>query len=140
MVSQPTGEGAGRSIFDFAAAALTPSFALDRSFGGPGERLRTSIRVARQRAATAARRHGIRVQVDASAPGLSLVKIRSGRSVVAQSVLPIFHAGWQTLPVELTRAGTTLLRHHHRVHVTVTALSRDLLTSTATAGATGTLR
>jgi uncharacterized delta-60 repeat protein len=138
-VSQPTGEGAGRSIFRFAAAALTPSFAIDRSFGGPARALHAAIRLPRQRAATAVKRHGIRIELDVSAPGLCQVEVKAGRRVVAQSVLPVFSAGRQTLPVELTSYGTAFLRRHRRVRLTIAATARDLLTATTRARGRGTL-
>jgi len=138
-VSQPTGEGQGKSIFDVAAAALTPSFTLATGFGGPATPLHASLRVAAQKAATSLTRHGIRVQVNLSAPGLCLVVIKAGGRVVARSVLPVFASGPVTLPVELTAFGNHWLRLHHRVRLSVTAAARDLLTNTATATGSGTL-
>jgi uncharacterized delta-60 repeat protein len=139
-VSQATGEGAGFSIFDFAAAALTPAFAPDTSFGGPAIPLRAAVRVPAQTAATDRRRHGVRVTLDASAPGLARVVIKTHGRVIAQSVLPVFAAGRKTLPVELTAFGNQWLSRHHPVAVSVTATARDLLTATATATASGSLR
>jgi uncharacterized delta-60 repeat protein len=139
-VSQPLGEGEGRSIYRFAAAALTPSFALAPGFGGTAEPLRATVRLVRQRAATDVRQHGVRVALDVSAPGLCRVKIKFGRHGVAQSVLPIFQAGKRILPVELTRFGNGFLRRHRHIHLTLVATARDLLTATATAPTTGTLR
>jgi uncharacterized delta-60 repeat protein len=140
-VSQPTGEGVGYSIGRTAVAAITPSLALDPAFGGPAAPLRASISVPRQRARTAYERHGIRVRVRASAPGLWRVKIRLGDGrVLAQSVLPIFAAGARTLPVELTRTGNLWLRRHHPVRVTVATTARDLFGTQTTTTATGRLR
>jgi uncharacterized delta-60 repeat protein len=140
VVTQPTGEGAGKSIFRFAAGALTSSFALDRSFGGPAARVRATARVPRQRASRDVRRHGVLVRLSVSSPGLALVKVRAGRRVVAQSVLPIFRGGRHLLPVELTKSGNRFLRSHRRVRVSVVATARDLLAGQATARARGTLR
>lgn len=140
LVSQPTGEGTGRSIFDFAAAALTPAFAPDPSFGGPAIPLRAALRVPAQRAVTARTRRGIRVVVSLSAPGLARVLVRAGGQAVARSVVPVFKAGPATLPVELTSYGDAFLRGRHRVSLRVSATARDLLANTATATAGGALR
>jgi len=139
-VSQPTGEGAGRSIFDFAAAALTPSFAPDASFGGSATPVHATLRIATQNATTTRTQHGIRVQLNVSAPGLCRVIIKANGRVIAQSMLPVFAAGPATLPVELTSYGDQSLRRHHRVKLRATAEARDLLTNTATATASGALR
>jgi hypothetical protein len=138
-VSQPTGEGEGRSIDDFAAAALTPSFALDPSFGGSAVRLHATLALIRQRASTARTRHGIRVTLDVSAPGLARVVIKAAGRVVAQSVLPVFDAGRVTLPVELTSFGDQWLKTHPRSRLTLILKARDLLTNLVTATAAGTL-
>jgi uncharacterized delta-60 repeat protein len=139
-VSEPTGEGEGRSIDDFAAIALTPSFGLESSFGGPATPLRATIAIIRQRAATARARHGIRVTTDVSAAGLARVVIKASGRVVAQSVLPVFAAGPATLPVELTSFGAQWLKGHPRSRLTASLKARDLLTNVATATAAGSLR
>jgi len=139
-VSQPTGEGTGFSIGQFAAAALTPSLALDPAFGGPAAPPRTSIRVVPQRATTARRRHGIRVVLKAPSVGLAKVKIMAGGRTIANSLLPVFRTSAHTLPVELNRYGNTYLRRHRDVRVTVRAQARDLVANTATATARGRLR
>jgi len=141
-VSQPTGEGTGFSIGRTAVAAITPHLTLDPVFGGPAAPLTAAVAILRQRARTAYERHGIRVRLRASAPGLWRVKIRTrdGRRVLAQSVLPVFAAGVRTLPVELTATGNRWLRSHRRVRVTVSVTARDLFAAQATAGAAGTVR
>jgi len=138
-VTTPTGEGTGRSIFDFAVAGLTPAFAPDPSFGGPATALRAKLRVIRQRAATAHTRHGILVELTVSQPGLARVVIKAHGRVVAQNLLPVFAAGGAILPVELTSYGNQLLRGHPPIKVAATATGRDLLTNTATARASGML-
>ncbi|HEY5196562.1 MAG TPA: hypothetical protein VIJ51_06000 [Solirubrobacteraceae bacterium] len=140
QVVQGSGEGVGKSIFDFAAAALTSTFAPDPTFGGAVTPLGTDLRVIRQRASTDHARHGIRVELTLSRPGLARVVIRAHGGVVAQNVLPAFGHGETTIPVELTAYGNTLLRSHRGVKVTATATGRDLLTNTAMATASGTLR
>jgi uncharacterized delta-60 repeat protein len=139
-VSQPTGEGAGYSIGRFAAAALTPAFALDTAFGGPATKPHASVSLSLQRASTAHTRHGIRIQLKASAVGLARVKIVHGDRAIALSLLPVFTTSRTTLPVELTSYGNTYLRTHRNVRVTITATARDLLTNTTTATARGRLR
>ncbi|HWH10142.1 MAG TPA: delta-60 repeat domain-containing protein [Solirubrobacteraceae bacterium] len=139
-VSQPTGEGEGRSSEELAAAALTPSFGLDPSFGGPPTPLQATLAVIRQRASTARTRHGIRVTLGVSAPGLARIVIKASGRVVAQSVLPVFVAGASTLPVELTSFGNTWLGRHPRSRLTASLKARDVLTNTATATASGALR
>ena len=62
-MTTPTGEGTGRSIFQFAVAGLTSTFSPDPSFGGPATPLSARLNVIPQRAATAHARHGIRVQL-----------------------------------------------------------------------------
>lgn len=138
-VSQPTGEGTGYSIGQFAAVALTPSFAIDPSFGGPAQALRLGVALARQRATTARTRHGITVLLGSSAVGLARVKVSHGGRAIANSLLPVFTTAARRLPVQLTAYGETYLRHHRNLHVTVTAVGRDLLTNTTTARATGRL-
>jgi uncharacterized delta-60 repeat protein len=130
-VSQPTGEGTGNSIADFAAAALTPSFKVDHSFGGPDSPLRATLTVLNQRTATARARHGIRVTLRFSAPGLARVVIRGGGRVVAQSVLPVLVAGRKILPVELTSFGAKWLKTNPRGRLNVSLTARDLLANAA---------
>lgn len=140
-VTTPTGEGAGRSIFRFAAASLTPAFALDPAFGGPAAPLAAKVSVSVQRRTTAHTRHGIRVRLTSSGQGLALVKVRAAGITVAQSVVPVFVAGAQTLPVELTSRGNALLRKSsRRLHVSVSVTVRDLVASQGTATAEGALR
>jgi uncharacterized delta-60 repeat protein len=135
-----TGEGEGSSIFDFAAAALTPSFTPERSFGGPATPLHAKLQVIAQRASTARTRHGIRVRLSVSAPGLARVVIKASGRVVAQAVLSVLRTAPATLPVELTSFGSAWLKSHPRSRVTATVTARDLLTNTATAAGSGTLR
>lgn len=139
-VTTPTGEGEGRSIFDFALAGLTPTLGVDASFGGAATRLSVTLNLIRQRASTAHTRHGIRVELTVSQPGLARVVIKAHGRVVAQNVLPVFAAGVSFLPVELTSYGNQLLRTHRGVGLTAVVTARDLLTNTATATAVGLLR
>jgi len=132
-VSQPTGEGTGRSVDEFAAIALTPTFRLDTAFGGPAAPLTATVVVLNQRAATARKRHGIRVTLNVSAPGLARVVIKAAGRVVAQNLLPVLAPARTILPVELTNFGNRWLKSHPRGNLTVSLKARDLLTNTATA-------
>ena len=141
-VVQYTGEGVGEAIDQAAVATVTPSFLLDRSFGGPA-RTAISVRVARQRAASTTRLGLLRVAVTAraSGPGLCLLRVRAGGRIIARSTAPVFAAGRQRLPALLTTAGRRYLRRHrHHVRVTVTAAFRDLVGDSAQASAAGALR
>jgi uncharacterized delta-60 repeat protein len=142
-VVQYTGEGVGEEIDQAAVAAVTPSFLLDRSFGGPAWAATFSVRVARQRAASATRADvlGVAVSARASGPGLCLLRVRAGGRLIARSTAPVFSAGRQRLSALLTIAGRRYLRgHRHHVPVTVTAAFRDLVGASAQASAAGTLR
>lgn len=112
----------------------------DASFGGPVTPVHARLAVARQRAATARTRHGIRVTLAVSAPGLARVVIKAGGRVVAQSVLAVFGTGPATLPVELTSFGNQWLKGHPRSRLTAVVTARDLLTNTTTSTASGALR
>ncbi|HEY5196561.1 MAG TPA: delta-60 repeat domain-containing protein [Solirubrobacteraceae bacterium] len=139
-VSQPTGEGTGNSIAEFAAAALTSAFKVDTSFGGAEAPLHAKLAVIRQRATTARSKHGIRVTVTLSAPGLARVVIKASGRVVAQNVLPVFGTGPSTLPVELTSFGNQWLKSHPRSRLTASVTARGLLANSATSTAAGSLR
>ena len=141
IVSTPTGEGAGRSIFRFAAMSLTSAFNSDPAFGGPPVIPGLTTNLPHQRGRTASTRHGIRVRIVSSGVGLARVKVKSGGKVIAQSVVPLFHTGAQTLPVELTKTGNTLLRHiSRRVRVSISVSMRDLFLTPSKATAVGNLR
>ncbi|HEX3873208.1 MAG TPA: hypothetical protein VHW26_03605 [Solirubrobacteraceae bacterium] len=139
-VTQEVGQDAFKTTDDLAVAALSPSFAPDASFGGPASPLHVTLAIPGQRASTARKAHGIRVRLDASAPGLARVVIKAYGRVVAQSVLPVFAAGPVTVPVELTTYGANWLLHHPRSRLKATVKARDLLTSGASAGASAALR
>jgi hypothetical protein len=106
-VAQPTGEGAGFSIWQVGLLGLTPSFAVDPTYGTAPPRLRGSVRVERQRAHAAHDRRGVPVRLTASAVGTAPVTVRTGGRTIAQSVVLLFHVGAQVLPIELTRTGFT---------------------------------
>lgn len=140
-VRQPTGEGVGYSIFRFAAASLTPVFTADNSFGGPAVTPRVSATFLLQRRTTAYSRHGIRIRLKSSAPGLARVYIRAAGHTVAQSVVPVFGTRTATIPVELTKTGNTLLHHSsRRLHVSMTVSLHDLVATRGSTSAVGALR
>jgi len=138
-VVRSTGEGAGLSTGLFAAAALAPGLALNPSFGGAATPPRLRVRVAEQRAITAARLRRIALRVGASAPGLALIRARARGRVVAEGLEPLFTTGTSTVRLPVTRAGGRVLRRGGRVRVTVTAQARDLVAQRATVRARGTL-
>jgi uncharacterized delta-60 repeat protein len=139
-VVQPTGEGAGHEVDRAAAVALTPSFALDASFGGPASPARLRARIPSQRVVTARRHHEIAVTTTTSGVGLCRLRVRAGRRLIADSTAPVFTAGRQTLRARTTEAAGRTLRHARHLDITVTATFRDLMGSTATTSAHGHLR
>jgi uncharacterized delta-60 repeat protein len=139
-VAQPSPDGQGASIGRFATAALTPSFALDAAFGGSATPLTLSVRIARQRARTTLRRGTIRIVLNASAVGLTRVRIMRGGRTVAGGQLPVFAAGPNSLGAPLTAYGRRYLRRHPRAVLTGTASTRDVLTNRASATFRGRLR
>jgi uncharacterized delta-60 repeat protein len=138
-IDAPTPTGGGRSSVDFAAAALTPAFTPDTGFGGRAEPLRVELGVPPQTTATAAASHAITVRLDVSMPGLTRVSVTTGGRLIAESVLASLAPGAQTLPVELTTGGASLLATRSGLRVTATATARDLVTETARTVASGTL-
>jgi uncharacterized delta-60 repeat protein len=112
MVAQYSGEGIGDSSGQLAAAAITPDYRLDPTFGGPAQQPTLRLTVPDQTVAAAQRNHAIRVRVTASAPGLVLLRVRDthGRVLAAQ-VQPVYRAGTVTFGVQvpprvLRRLGT----------------------------------
>jgi uncharacterized delta-60 repeat protein len=138
-VLAPTGNGTGRSIFDFAAAALTPDLAPVSEFGAHASKLRLKLSLPPQTAAATASQHAIDVLLDVSAAGLARVRIRASGHVIADSLVPIFGSGRHTLPVELTASGASLLRTGGRQHITASATARNLVIQGSRASASGTL-
>jgi hypothetical protein len=122
-----------------AVEALTPAFTPDLSFGGPALTLRATLRLPRQRAATDRSRHGIRVTLQLSTPGLCRVVIKHGGRIVAQSVLSVPSSGPSTQPVSLTSYGSRLLRSGGHFGLRASAQARDLLTNAAATATTGAL-
>ncbi|HWH10143.1 MAG TPA: hypothetical protein VG165_03380 [Solirubrobacteraceae bacterium] len=139
-VVEQTGAGPGPTINRFAVEALTPAFQPDPSFGGPATPLKVSLKLPTPSAATAIHRHNIRVTLTASEPGDARIVVRAAGHIVAQSLLPVLAAGPGTLPVVLTRSGLNWLRGHPHSRLRLSTEARDLLTSTATATGSGSLR
>ncbi len=139
-VSESTVRGAGRSVFDFAAAALTPDVTADAGFGGRAKRLTLRLRIPRQGAAGARSSHAIIVGLDASVPGLARVTIRARGRVIARGVVAILGSGARDLRVGLSAAGSAALGGGGSVGVTASADGRDLVGASAHASASGTLR
>jgi Domain of unknown function (DUF5122) beta-propeller len=138
-VTQPGPTSTQRSIFDFAAAAVGPDFTAVTGFGGPAGRVVLKLGVVPETAASAESHHAITVRLDASAPGLARVTLRSAGHVIADGVSAILKTGPQTTAVGLTSYGTGLLRARSDVHVVASATARDLVVQRSRASASGTL-
>jgi len=124
----------------YAVAALTPSFELDPTFGGPATPLSLSVRMPRQRTRAARARRAIHVDLQASAIGLARVKITHGRRAIANRLTAIFSTERKRVAIELTNYGYAFLRRHRKLRVVVTATGRDLLANMTTTTARGRLR
>ena len=142
-VTRYAGEGAGTFIDQGAALSLTPTFGLDSSFGGAGG-LKVTTRVPTQRVRvkkTTSKAYlklsGVQVTVDGTQPGLARVSVRSGKTTIASGVVAAFQSGSHKIKVLLTARGRALLRHPHRLPVTVSTTLRDLAGNRATARGKG---
>ncbi|HEX4107725.1 MAG TPA: hypothetical protein VHX88_06295 [Solirubrobacteraceae bacterium] len=130
----------GYSIYDFAAAAFTPSLAPDPTFGTTPPALRVSARVPSQRRAGVLRERGVRVSINASAAGLAQVTVRSAKGVIAQGVPSILRTGARSQFIPLTKLGRRLLEAGHSPSVTVRVTARDLSAVSRSASARGRIR
>ncbi len=136
----PYGEGDGQSVYDFAAAAFTSTFAPDRTFGATHPIPRLSLRVPAQQLRVDLRTRSLSLTVTASAVGLCGAVVNGAGKVLARSVVPVLKAGSpQKVQVLLTPAGKHLLSTGRKVRLSVRGTLRDLYTDTASAGASGTL-
>lgn len=138
-IAEPVGQGEGHSIWDFAAAAFTSTFAPNPAFGSSPPTLHLAIRVPPQSIAADRRERVIPVTIDASQPALALVTISTPHGLVARSVDPIWRMGSQREAIQLTRLGASMLRGSHTLSIAVRATARDLLTTTASARTHSTL-
>jgi hypothetical protein len=93
---------------------------------------RLRVRVAEQRAVTAARLRRIVLRVRASAPGLALIRARARGRLIAEGLEPLFTAGTSSVRLAVTRIGWRLLRRRGPVAIAVTARARDLVAHQAT--------
>jgi uncharacterized delta-60 repeat protein len=139
-VSQLSGRAAGRSVFDFAAAALTPSLTPDAQFGGMAKGLTLSLSIPRQSGGSAHATRAIIVALDASAPGLARVTIKAHGRVIARSVVGILGSGPRNLRIGLTAYGSSVVGGGPGLRLTASAVGRDLVAASAHASASGTLR
>jgi uncharacterized delta-60 repeat protein len=141
-VVEYTGEGAGYEIERAGVAAITPDLALDPTFGGPLTPAKFSVSVPGQRAALDASKRLLRVSlvVKSSGPGLALLTVKSGKTVLARSTAPVYFTGTQRVRAFLTLTGRRVLKRAHHVRVSVSASFRSLVGANATARARGTLR
>lgn len=139
-LSRPAGDGEGVSISRYAAAVLTPSLRLDRSFGGPARRLRVSVGLPRQDGAAAVRKTAISVTLRLSSVGLARVRIAHRGRAVARGLVAVLRTSSQLSPIRLTPYGRQYLREHPRAKLSITVTARDLLTNVRSAHAAGRLR
>ncbi|CAA9530419.1 MAG: hypothetical protein AVDCRST_MAG30-3723 [uncultured Solirubrobacteraceae bacterium] len=141
-VHEATGEGTGIGIDQAAVAAFTPAFELDEAFGGPARQPVVSLRVARQRAATAVgtNRLALSMRVTAPGPGLALLQVRARGKTIARSTAPVYRAGTTTRRVFLTRTGRAMLRGARNLRVKAGMRFRDLVGTENAASARGRLR
>lgn len=139
-LSQPDGMGEEVAINRFAAAVLTPSLRLDRSFGGPVGRLRVSVKLPAQDAAAAVRDGAISVEPRASAIGLAQVQIAHRGRLIARNLLAVFVTARHALPVKLTPYGKRYLSSHPGAMLSIAVSARDLLADAGHAHASGRLR
>jgi hypothetical protein len=136
---KPAGGNRATLTSRLALAALSSSLRTLASFGARAARLRISARLEAQRASTALSRAHVSVAVSLSAPGLALVSIRSGTTLIAQTLVAAFRSGAQLAQVPLARGAASFLKGRTHVPVTITVQGRDLLATTATARVSGTL-
>ncbi len=129
----------GRSIFEFAAASLTPGFTQDAGFGGRPASVRVKLSVPAQSAAGAVGARAISVRLDVSAVGLARVRVRARGHVIAEGVVGIFGRGPEIVPIGLSAYGARVLAGQGTVVVSATATARDLVTEGASVSASGRL-
>jgi uncharacterized delta-60 repeat protein len=131
---------AGNYLYDFAAAAFTPTFAPDPSFGTPTTPPRVTLTLPAQQTATDLSEDSIDLVLDANFQGLVDITISDRRGVVAQTAYPQLRPGTHSVPIQLTSLGKRDLRTRQPVPITVQASARDLLADTATTSIHATLR
>jgi len=139
-LSQPNGKGEEVAVSRFAAAVLTPSLRLDRSFGGAAERPRISVNLAEQDASDAVRQGAISVSLKSSAIGLARLRIAHRGRDIARNLLAVLTTKRHALPVALTPYGKRYLRSHPRAKLSIEVSTRDLLANVGRAHARGRLR
>jgi len=138
-LSRPEGHGEEVSISRFAAAVLTSSLRLDRSFGAAARRLRVSVGLPPQDAAAAVRDAAISIKLRLSSVGLARVRIAHRGRVVARGLVAVLRTNSQASPIRLTPYGRQYLREHPRAKMSITVTARDLLTNVRSAHAAGRL-
>ncbi len=139
-VIQYTGEGTGFLRESAAASSLTADLRLDTTFGPAPPPARFAMALARQRARTVLSRRFIALNAQVSGPGLCLLTVRAGRSVIARSTAPVLAGGAQLLRVYPTLAGRRILARSRPLTVSVAGRFRDLWAGEATATVRGVLR
>lgn len=122
----------GLFLYDFAAAAFTPTFAPDPSFGTTPTPPRVTLGLPAQNATTDLGQGWIDVALTGTFQGLVDITIRDRHGVIAQTAYPLFHAGTHNVPIQLTRLGNRDLSTRHGVPITIEASARDLLATSTT--------
>jgi hypothetical protein len=122
----------GLFLCDFAAAAFTPTFAPDPSFGTTPTPPRVTLGLPAQRATTDLGQGWIDAALTGTFQGLVDITIRDRHGVIAQTADPPFHGGTYNVPIQLTRLGKRDLSTREAVPITIEASARDLLATTTT--------
>jgi uncharacterized delta-60 repeat protein len=122
----------GDYFYDFAAAAFTPTFAPDPSFGTTPKPPRVTLTLPAQQTTTDLSQDSIDLALHASFQGLVDITISDRPGVIAQTAYPQLHPGTHRVPIQLTRLGKRDLNTHQTIPITITASARDLLATTTT--------
>jgi len=122
----------GDYFYDFAAAAFTPTFAPDPSFGTTPKPPRVTLTLPAQQTTTDLSQDSIDLALHASFQGLVDITISDRHGVIAQTAYPQLHPGTHRVPIQLTRLGKRDLNTHQTIPITITASARDLLATTTT--------
>ncbi len=129
----------GDYLYDFAAAAFTPTLAPDPSFGTTPIPPEVTLRLPTQQATADLGHDSIDLALTTSFQGLVDITIRDRHGVIAQTAFPVLRSGTQAAAIGLTSLGKRDLRTRQPVPITVQAFARDLLATTATTSIGGAL-
>lgn len=122
----------GDYFYEFAAAAFTPTFAPDTSFGTTPVPPAVTLALPLQRTTTDLGVDSIHLALHAGFQGLVDITIRDRHGVIAQTAYPVYRRGAHSFAIRLTGLGKRDLGASRTIPVTITAYARDLLATTAT--------